>query len=76
MAAPVLSAHERVIAAVGIAGPTLRFRGKELAQKVALVTEIGARLAMSLGRLEMNHKNPVALGETTMGEVRHSAAEE
>ena len=52
VAAPVLSAHERVIAAVGIAGPTLRFRGKELAEKVALVTEIGARLAMSLGRLE------------------------
>ena len=52
VAAPVLSAHERVIAAVGIAGPTLRFRGKELAEKVALVTEIGARLAMSLGRME------------------------
>jgi len=52
VAAPVLSAHERVIAAVGIAGPTLRFRGKELAEKVALVTEIGARLAMSMGRLE------------------------
>jgi IclR family KDG regulon transcriptional repressor len=50
--APVLSAHERVIAGVGIAGPTLRFRGKELAQKVSLVTEIAARLAMGLGRLE------------------------
>jgi len=54
VAAPVLSAHERVIAAVGIAGPTLRFRGKELAQKVALATEIGARLSMALGRLEGN----------------------
>jgi IclR family transcriptional regulator, KDG regulon repressor len=52
VAAPVLTAHERVIAAVGIAGPTLRFRGKELAQKVSLVTEIAARLAMGLGRLE------------------------
>jgi IclR family transcriptional regulator, KDG regulon repressor len=52
VAAPVLSAHERVIAAVGIAGPTLRFRGKELAEKVALATEIGARLSMALGRLE------------------------
>ena len=52
VAAPVLSAHERVIAAVGIAGPTLRFRGKELVQKVSLVTEIAARLAMALGRLE------------------------
>jgi IclR family transcriptional regulator, KDG regulon repressor len=52
VAAPVLTAHERVIAAVGIAGPTLRFRGKELAQKVSLATEIAARLAMGLGRLE------------------------
>lgn len=51
VAAPVLSAHERVIAAVGIAGPTHRFRGKELAEKVALVTEIAARLAMGMGRL-------------------------
>jgi IclR family transcriptional regulator, KDG regulon repressor len=52
VAAPVLSAHERVIAAVGIAGPTLRFRGKELAEKVALAAEIAARLSMALGRLE------------------------
>jgi IclR family transcriptional regulator, KDG regulon repressor len=52
VAAPVLGAHERVIASVGIAGPTLRFRGKELAQKVSLVTEIAARLAMAMGRLE------------------------
>lgn len=54
VAAPVLCAHERVIAAVGIAGPTQRFRGKELADKVALVTEIAARLAMGLGRVEGN----------------------
>ena len=52
VAAPVLCAHERVIAAVGIAGPTPRFRGKELADKVALVTEIAARLAMGLVRVE------------------------
>ena len=54
VAAPVFCAHERVIAAVGIAGPTQRFRGKELAEKVALVTEIAARLAMGLGRVEGN----------------------
>lgn len=52
VAAPVFRAHQRVIAAVGIAGPTERFRGKELAGKVALVTEIAARLAMGLGRVE------------------------
>jgi IclR family KDG regulon transcriptional repressor len=65
VAAPVLRAHERVIAAVGIAGPTQRFRGKELAGKVALVTEIAARLAMGMGRLEgtlssMSHTKPAA----------------
>jgi IclR family KDG regulon transcriptional repressor len=54
VAAPVFCAHERVIAAIGIAGPTERFRGKELADKVSLVTEIAARLAMGLGRVEGN----------------------
>jgi len=54
VAAPVFCSHERVIAAVGIAGRTQRFRGKELAEKVALVTEIAARLAMGLGRVEGN----------------------
>jgi IclR family KDG regulon transcriptional repressor len=74
VAAPVLSAHERVIAAVGIAGPTLRFRGKELAQKVSLVTEIAARLAMGLGRLEGSQavvafaKRPDAKGRAASGE--------
>jgi IclR family transcriptional regulator, KDG regulon repressor len=61
VAAPVLSAHERVIAAVGIAGPTLRFRGKELVQKVSLVTEIAARLAMALGRLEEHQAGPAII---------------
>jgi DNA-binding IclR family transcriptional regulator len=49
VAAPVLLAENRVVAAVGIAGPTLRFRGKELAQKIALVRETAARLSASLG---------------------------
>ena len=57
VAAPVFSSHERVIAAVGVAGPTQRFRGKELAKKVALVTEVGASLAMGLRRLEGNFSN-------------------
>lgn len=74
VAAPVLSAHERVIASVGIAGPTLRFRGKELAQKVALVTEIGARLAMSLGRLEGTHLNGVE--PKSSAEFPHGSREE
>ena len=49
VAAPVLLQGNRVVAAVGIAGPTLRFRGKELAQKTALVREIAAKLSASLG---------------------------
>jgi IclR family transcriptional regulator, KDG regulon repressor len=74
VAAPVLSAHERVIAAVGIAGPTLRFRGRELAQKVALVTEIGARLAMGLGRLEGTRASSTP--EKTNEEIRNGSREE
>jgi len=74
VAAPVLSAHKRVIGAVGIAGPTLRFRGKELAEKVSLVTEIGARLAMGFGRLDGNHAN--AARQNSTGEVPISSGGE
>jgi DNA-binding IclR family transcriptional regulator len=49
VAAAVLLSESRVVAAVGIAGPTLRFRGKELAQKIMLVREIAAKLSASLG---------------------------
>ena len=75
VAAPVLSAHERVIAAVGIAGPTLRFRGKELAQKVSLVTEIAARLAMGLGRLEGSQAG-VAFEKSPETHARKASGEE
>jgi IclR family KDG regulon transcriptional repressor len=49
VAAPVRSREGRVIAAVGMAGPTPRFRGKELAQKIALTKEIAAKISASLG---------------------------
>ena len=49
VAAPVLTREGRLLAAVGIAGPTPRFRGKELAQKIALAKEIAARISNSLG---------------------------
>lgn len=75
VAAPVLSAHERVIAAVGIAGPTLRFRGRELAQKVSLATEIAARLAMGLGRLEASQAISV-LEKSTKTSLRKAFGEE
>jgi len=49
VAAPVFAAQGRVLAAAGIAGPTLRFRGKELSEKVALVKEIATRLSVAMG---------------------------
>lgn len=67
VAAPVLSAHQRAIAAVGIAGPTHRFRGKDLAHKVALVTEIAARLAMGLRPVGGNF--PSALNARPAAEI-------
>jgi IclR family transcriptional regulator, KDG regulon repressor len=49
VAAPVRSREGRVIAAVGMAGPTPRFRGKELAEKIALTKETAAKISASLG---------------------------
>jgi len=49
VAAPIWSRDGRVIAAVGVAGPTLRFRGKELARKLALTKETTAKISASLG---------------------------
>jgi len=49
VAAPVFASQGRVLAAAGIAGPTLRFRGKELNDKVQLVREIATRLSVAMG---------------------------
>jgi IclR family transcriptional regulator, KDG regulon repressor len=49
VAAPIWSRDGHVIAAVGMAGPTLRFRGKELARKIALTKETTAKISASLG---------------------------
>jgi IclR family transcriptional regulator, KDG regulon repressor len=49
VAAPVRSREGRVIAAVGMAGPTPRFQGKELAQKIALTKETAAKISATLG---------------------------
>jgi IclR family KDG regulon transcriptional repressor len=49
VAAPVRTAEDRVIAGMGMAGPTLRFRGQELRDKIALVKEMAAKLSASLG---------------------------
>jgi DNA-binding IclR family transcriptional regulator len=49
VAAPVRTAKDCVVAGIGMAGPTLRFRGQELRDKIALVKEMAARLSASLG---------------------------
>jgi IclR family transcriptional regulator, KDG regulon repressor len=49
VAAPIWSRDGHVIAAVGMAGPTLRFRGKELARKITLTKETTAKISASLG---------------------------
>lgn len=49
VAAPVLTQNGRLLAAVGIAGPTVRFQGRELDQQIALAKEIAARISASVG---------------------------
>ena len=55
VAAPVWSRNGRVIAAVGMAGPTPRFRGKELLRKIALTKETTAKISASLGHNESSN---------------------
>lgn len=56
VAAPVWSGDGRVIAAVGMAGPTSRFRGKELARKIALTKDSSAKISASLGHNDSGMK--------------------
>ncbi len=48
VATPVLSRDGRLIAAVGMAGPTLRLRGKELRHKIEQVRTTAAKIAATL----------------------------
>jgi IclR family transcriptional regulator, KDG regulon repressor len=50
IAAPVFMRGSHLVAAVGIAGPTGRFQGEELVQKIALVKNFAARISRALGR--------------------------
>lgn len=45
VAAPILSRDGRLLAGVGMAGPTLRFRGKELRQKIEQLKETAAKVS-------------------------------
>jgi IclR family transcriptional regulator, KDG regulon repressor len=48
VAAPIRTNEGHVIGAVGMAGPTPRFRGKELARKIALTREAAGRISSSM----------------------------
>jgi len=50
IAAPILYKGSRVIAALGMAGPTLRFVGPDLALKIPLLKDFAARLSKTLSR--------------------------
>jgi IclR family transcriptional regulator, KDG regulon repressor len=49
VAAPVISQDARVLGAVGIAGPTQRFQGKDLVEKIELVKATAQKIAANLG---------------------------
>jgi IclR family transcriptional regulator, KDG regulon repressor len=71
VAAPVLYKGSRVIAALGMAGPTPRFLGTDLTDKIALLKDFAARLSKTLSRGPANFgtvMEPLAgssLGERT-----------
>jgi len=50
IAAPVLYKGSRIIAALGMAGPTLRFVGPDLEKKIPLLMDFAARLSKHLSR--------------------------
>jgi IclR family KDG regulon transcriptional repressor len=50
VAAPIFMRGSHLVAALGMAGPTGRFQGQELAQKIALVKDFAARISRALGR--------------------------
>jgi len=49
VAVPLLSRENHLLAAVGIAGPTPRFQGRELSQKIAMAKGTAAKIAANLG---------------------------
>ena len=50
IAAPILYKGGRIIAALGMAGPTLRFVGPDLGKKIPLLIDFAARLSKHLSR--------------------------
>lgn len=50
IAAPIFTRSGDLVAAIGLAGPSGRFRGEELAMKIALVKDFAARISRTMGR--------------------------
>ena len=50
IAAPVLFKGGRIVAALGMAGPTLRFVGPDLEKKIPLVLDFAARISKAISR--------------------------
>jgi IclR family transcriptional regulator, KDG regulon repressor len=50
IAAPILYKGSRVLAALGMAGPTLRFVGPDLTTKIPLLLDFAARISKTLSR--------------------------
>ncbi|MBZ5527647.1 MAG: IclR family transcriptional regulator [Acidobacteriia bacterium] len=49
VAAPIILQDAHVVGAVGISGPTQRFQGRELGEKIDLVRETARKIAANLG---------------------------
>jgi IclR family transcriptional regulator, KDG regulon repressor len=49
VAAPIWGRDGKIAGALGMAGPTTRFQGRELAKKIALTVELAGKIGASLG---------------------------
>jgi DNA-binding IclR family transcriptional regulator len=69
IAAPVLYKGDRIIAALGMAGPTLRFIGPDLEKKIPLLLDFAARLSKRLSLGPANFGTVMEpLAATSLGE--------
>lgn len=50
VAVPIIFRERQFVAAVGMAGPTVRFLGEELSKKIALLTDFAARISKLVDR--------------------------
>jgi DNA-binding IclR family transcriptional regulator len=50
VAVPLIFRESQLVAAVGMAGPTARFLGEDLAKKIALLKDFAARISKAVGK--------------------------